>query len=60
MNKQYDSVSKKIDLVEYIYYLQYQMEIDNITVETMALNPNPPKHPKSKKDCNLFSLISGC
>lgn len=34
MNKQYDSVSKKVDLVEYIYYLQYQMEIDNITVET--------------------------
>ena len=34
MNKQYNFVSKKMDLVEYIYYLQYQMEIDNITVET--------------------------
>lgn len=34
MSKQYDAVSKKIDLVEYIYYLQYQMEINDITVET--------------------------
>ena len=34
MNKSYDIISKKIDLVDYILYLQYEKNDDNITVET--------------------------
>ena len=34
LNKQYEITSRKMELVDYIYYLQYQMEMDDITVET--------------------------
>jgi hypothetical protein len=32
---------------------------ERIMVETIELNPKPPKQPKSKNDCNLLSLMSG-
>ncbi|MEK3865852.1 hypothetical protein MHH60_20495 [Paenibacillus sp. FSL H7-0716] len=33
-NKEYETIYQKMDLVEYIYYLQYEMENDDILVKT--------------------------
>lgn len=33
---------------------------ERIMVESIALNPKPPKQPKSKNDCHLLSFINGC
>lgn len=34
LNETFETVNKKMELIDYIYYLQYEMEKDNITVET--------------------------
>lgn len=34
LNQKYEIVSNKMDLIDYIYYLQYELNYDDIRVET--------------------------